>query len=119
MSGMDPTARRIAREALNTAEEALDRGSVMVPFLSFEWETVPQKGFFASDKERVTKKTDWFSVKSSDISFVNSDTDDFGTVHTRVYLEKRCDLNKRFLTVKGTVQEVTDYINSYVQGTRA
>lgn len=111
-------ARKAAREAMNAAEEALESSSVFVPLFDLKFDSIKQPGFLAGSKDQITKDGKWYAVKSSDISNLQGGEDDFGNKFTYVCLEDRCNIGEDWLRVSGTVQEVTEYINSFVRGKR-
>jgi hypothetical protein len=112
-----------SRAARAAAEERLE-SSGHNPFLIFgiaKIESIPQKGegFFsfltAFSRNQVSGIIRKLSIKKTDISHLVEKTDDYGTVYTRLYLEKRSRLyndGDLYLNVVGTLQEVQSYINS-------
>lgn len=111
-------AREEATKAKNAAEERLETSgsNPFIVFKVFKMDKVPQPGFFSKAKKKLSQKGRKFSIKKSDISYLDEGEDDFGTKFTYVNLEGRCDLVENdgitFLIVAGTIEEIEKFINS-------
>ena len=109
-------AKRAARNAQVAAEETLESGyNPMIIFEYMEIKEIPES--FWNEIRRIYKKklsteTKKVCIKLTDISHLEEAMDDFGTKCVVIHLESRCDFDKDRLFVKGSIEEVQNYINN-------
>jgi len=104
-------AKSAARKAQHAAEEALEsgRGVKFIALKAYGMDKV-KLGFLKS-KHVLSKEFDEVSLKSTDISHLETYEDDDGTSYTAVMLEERCKLDVSYIRLRMTLAEATRYIN--------
>lgn len=74
-------------------------------------------GLFNETKEKLVPNKS-FSIKSTDISHLESAKDDYGTKYVDVVLEDRCNLEFSKLCVLGDIKTVTQNIQNQIKGVK-